>query len=60
MEIVYLMIGMVVGGVTAFFFMQSKIRGVRTELALAAQKAEQLEHTAAQLRAETDAARAGT
>lgn len=60
MEIVYLMIGMVVGGVTAFFFMQSKIREVRTELALAAQKAEQLEHTAAQLRAETDAARAGT
>lgn len=60
MEIVYLIIGMVVGGVTAFFFMQSKIRGVRTELALAAQKAEQLEHTAAQLRAETDAARAGT
>ena len=54
------MIGMVVGGVTAFFFVQSKIRGVRTELALAAQKAEQLEHTAAQLRAETDAARAGT
>lgn len=54
------MIGMVVGGVTAFFFMQSKIREVRTELALAAQKAEQLEHTAAQLRAETDAARAGT
>ena len=54
------MIGMVVGGVTAFFFMQSKIRGVRTELVLAAQKAEQLEHTAAQLRAETDAARAGT
>ena len=54
------MIGMVVGGVTAFFFMQSKIRGVRTELTLAAQKAEQLEHTAAQLRAETDAARAGT
>lgn len=54
------MIGMVVGGVTAFFFMQSKIRGVRTELALAAQTAEQLEHTAAQLRAETDAARAGT
>lgn len=54
------MIGMVVGGVTAFFFMQSKIRGGRTELALAAQKAEQLEHTAAQLRAETDAARAGT
>lgn len=60
MEIVYLIIGMVVGGVTAFFFMQSKIRVVRTELALAAQKAEQLEHTAAQLRAETDAARAGT
>lgn len=60
MEIVYLMIGMVVGGVTAFFFMQLKIRGVRTELALAAQKADQLEHTAAQLRAETDAARAGT
>lgn len=60
MEIVYLIIGMVAGGVTAFFFMQSKIRGVRTELALAVQKAEQLEHTAAQLRAETDAARAGT
>lgn len=60
MEIVYLIIGMVVGCVTAFFFMQSKIRGVRTEFALAAQKAEQLEHTAAQLRAETDAARAGT
>lgn len=60
MEIVYLIIGMVVGGVTAFFFMQSKIRGVRTELALAAQKAEQLEHTAAQLRAETDAARIAT
>lgn len=60
MEIVYLIIGMVAGGVTAFFFMQSKIRGVRTEFALAAQKAEQLEHTAAQLRAETDAARAGT
>lgn len=51
---------MVAGGVTAFFFMQSKIRGVRTELALSAQKADQLEHTAAQLRAETDAARTAT
>ena len=51
---------MVAGGVTAFFFMQSKIRVVTTELSFAAQEAEHLEHPFAHLRPETDAARAGT
>ena len=58
MEIVYLIIGIVVGCAIVFFFMQSKVRSVKTGLALAEQRAAQLEQTAAQLKADTENARA--
>lgn len=60
MEIVYLIIGIAVGCAMVFFLMQSKVRSVRTGLALAEQRATQLEQTAAQLKAETESARAET